>query len=304
MTLLGAVAQARPRAVHGGVPAADDDHVLADLERLAQVGLLHELDAVLDARRGPCPARPTAPGPWRPRMIAIASNCSWSCSKVMSRPMRVLKRKVTPRRSTRRNVHLDRLAREAEGRHADEHRAAGVGQLVEDGHLVAGDGQLARHGDARRAGADHRDAGVARRDPRHVVGDAGGRVPLHEEPLHGADGQRPVDVTAAAGTLAGRGTDVGAHRGHGVGLPGQDVALLEPPFGGEVQVAAAVRADRDRLPGTRCCTGARRRRRAEPGIPGSDRWPNSRNVRPLGRHGLGALPGRQNLASRGVARRE
>ena len=46
-------------------------------------------------------------------------------------------------------VHLDGLARQAEGRHADEHRAAAVGQLVEDGHLVAGDGQLARDGDAR-----------------------------------------------------------------------------------------------------------------------------------------------------------
>ena len=46
---LGAVAQARPRAVHRGVAAADDDDVGADLERLAEVGLLHEVDAVLDA---------------------------------------------------------------------------------------------------------------------------------------------------------------------------------------------------------------------------------------------------------------
>ena len=47
--VLGAVAQARPRAVHRGVAAADDDDVLADLERLAEVGLLHEVDAVVDA---------------------------------------------------------------------------------------------------------------------------------------------------------------------------------------------------------------------------------------------------------------
>ena len=44
-----AVAQAGPRAVHGRVAAADDDHVWPHLERLAQVGLLHEIDAVLDA---------------------------------------------------------------------------------------------------------------------------------------------------------------------------------------------------------------------------------------------------------------
>ena len=47
--VLGAVAEARPRAVHRGVAAADDDDVLADLERLAEVGLLHEVDAVVDA---------------------------------------------------------------------------------------------------------------------------------------------------------------------------------------------------------------------------------------------------------------
>ena len=46
---LGAVAEARPRAVHRGVAAADDDDVGADLERLAEVGLLHEVDAVVDA---------------------------------------------------------------------------------------------------------------------------------------------------------------------------------------------------------------------------------------------------------------
>ena len=37
------------RAVHRGVAAADDDDVGADLERLAEVRLLHEVDAVVDA---------------------------------------------------------------------------------------------------------------------------------------------------------------------------------------------------------------------------------------------------------------
>ena len=47
--VLRAVAQARARAVHRGVATADDDDVVADLDRLAEVGLLHEVDAVLDA---------------------------------------------------------------------------------------------------------------------------------------------------------------------------------------------------------------------------------------------------------------
>ena len=56
------------------------------------------------------------------------------------------------------DVHLDRLAREAERRDADEHRPAAVGQAVEDGDLVAARRELARDGEAGRAGADHGDA--------------------------------------------------------------------------------------------------------------------------------------------------
>ena len=141
-------------------------------------------------------------------------------------------------------VHLDGVTRQPEGRHADEHRAAGHGQLVEDGDLVAGHGQLAGHGQPGRPGADDRDRGVTRRDEGHLVGDARLGMPLDEEALHGADGQRTVDVAAAAGPLAGGRADVGAHGRHRVGLAREDVALLEAALGGQVQVAAAVGAHR------------------------------------------------------------
>ncbi len=195
------------------------------------------------------------------------------------------------------DVHLDCLAREAERGHADEHRAAGVGQLVEDGDLVTGNGELARDGETRRPGTDDRDRRVAGRDERHVIGDARCRVPLDEEPLHGPDGQWSIDVTAAAGAFAGRGTDVGAHRGHGVGFPGQDVALLKPPFRGEVQVATAVGADGTGFLALDVALEPR----------GVDGLNQELLVRIDGqtqgtsvlweRHGLGALPGRTNLAS-------
>ena len=68
-------------------------------------------------------------------------------------------------------------------------------------------------------------------------------MPLHEEPLHRADRERSVDVATAARPLAGRRAHVRAHRGDRVRLARQDVPLLEPPFGGEVEVAPAVRAD-------------------------------------------------------------
>src|ERR671918_2642602 len=72
-------------------------------------------------------------------------------------------------------------------------------------------------------------------------------MPLDEEALHGPDRQRTVDVAPAAGPLAGRRTDVGAHRRDRIRLAREDVALLELTLGGQVQVTAAVRADGTRF---------------------------------------------------------
>src|SRR5439155_288936 len=110
------------------------------------------------------------------------------------------------------NVHLDRLARQAEGRDADEHRPAAVRQAVEDGDPDALHRELASDRETGRSGTDDRDALRSRGDLGHDVGDAGRLVPLHEEALHGPDGERPIDVAAAAGPLAGRGAYVRAHR--------------------------------------------------------------------------------------------
>ena len=182
-----------------------------------------------------------------PAVMAIESKSRWSCSNVMSCPIVVSKTKRTPRRSTSR-TSISMASRGS--------RKAGTpmsivpppyGQAVEDGDLVALGRELARDREAGRPGADDRDALGPGRDLGHHVGDARRLVPLDEEPLHRADRERPVDVAAAAGPLAGRGADVRAHRRDRVRLARQDVALLEPPLGGEVQVAATVRPDRARF---------------------------------------------------------
>ena len=69
-------------------------------------------------------------------------------------------------------------------------------------------------------------------------------MPVDEEALHGADGERLVDVGAATCLLARGGADVAADRRHRVRVAGQDVALLEPTLSGKHQVAPAVRVDR------------------------------------------------------------
>ena len=243
---LGAVAEARARAVHRGVAAADDDHVRPHLERLPEVGLLHEVDAVVDAlelgARDVERDRVHGAGRDGDRIevaLELVEGDVHADRRVEDEP------DAEPLDEP--DVHLDRLARQAERRDADEHRAAAVRQAVEDRDLVALRRELAGDGETGRPGADDRHPLVARRDLRHDVRDARGLVPLDEEPLHRADGERAIDVTPAAGTLARGGADVRAHRRDRVRVARQDVALLEPPFRGEVQVAAAVGPDRARF---------------------------------------------------------
>ncbi len=142
------------------------------------------------------------------------------------------------------DIHLDGFAWQTERGHADEHRAAAVRQAVEHRALVALHGKLARDRESGWTCADDRDPFRAGRDLGHDVRDARGLVPLDEEALHRPDRERTIDVAAAAGALAGCRTDVRAHGRDRVRLARQDVPLLEPALGREVQVAAAIRPDR------------------------------------------------------------
>ena len=143
-----------------------------------------------------------------------------------------------------RDVELDDVTRQPERRHADEGRAAAGRQRLVDVDLVPVGGEILRGGQPGGPGADDRDAlpgGGAHADRvRHVVA----VVPVDEEALHGADGERLVDVRATTRLLARGAADVAADGRDRVRVARQDVPLLEPPLGGEHQVAAAVRVDR------------------------------------------------------------
>jgi hypothetical protein len=243
---IGSVPEARPRAVHRRVAAADDDDVLADLERLAEVRLLHEIDAVIDtvelgARdvEGDRVHRARGDGDRIEVLLERLERDVLADRRVEDEP--------DAEALDEADIHLDRLAREAERGHPDEHRAAAIREAVVDGDLVALRRQLARDRDSRRSRPHDRDPFFPWGDLRHDVGDARRLVPLDEEALHGPDRKRSVDVSAAAGTLARRGTHVRAHRGDRIRVARQDVAFLEPALGGEIQVPAAVRPDRTRF---------------------------------------------------------
>ena len=236
------MAERGARAVHGGITTTDDDDIFADAERLAEVGILHEVHAVDES---------VQVGAWD-----VESNCVHCSSADRNRVVLLLQLlegdvatnlgvvdELHAESLNEAHVGLDCLARKSERRNADEHRAAAVRQAVVDGDLVALHGELARNGEASRPSTDHGDALGAWRDLWCNIGNARRGVPLHQEALHGADCEWSIDVAAAAGALTWRRADVRTHGGDWVRFAGEEVTLFEATLGGKVQVAAAIGAD-------------------------------------------------------------
>ena len=240
---LGAQPQRGARGVHGRVAAADHDDVLADPLLLAEIRLLQEVHAVdnaVDLLAGHVHGdRVHAAGADDHRVVALLELVHGDVTAdldVVVELHAVLGDPV--------DVELDDIARQPEGRDADERGAAARRQRLVDVHLVAVAGQLLGDGQPGRPRADDRHALAAGRADHHVVGHVVAVVPVDQEALHGADRERLVDVSPAAGLLAWCAADVAADGRHRVGVAGQDVALLEATLGGEHQVAPAVGVDR------------------------------------------------------------
>ena len=240
--MIRTVAERGARAVHGGVPAADHHHVAANAERIAKVGGLHKVNAVDE---------PLKVAPWHIKRNRIhGARADGDRVEVflellegdVPADLRVVD-ELHAELLNQAYVRLNRFAWESEGGDADQHGAAAVREAVIDGDLVALDGEFTRNGESGGTGANHRNALGARRDLRCNVRDARGGVPLHQEALHGANRERAINIAAATGALTWSGADVGAHCGDRIRIAGEEVALFELPFGGEVQVAAAVGAN-------------------------------------------------------------
>ena len=142
----------------------------------------------------------------------------------------------TPEREHAVDVLLQRRLRQAVLGDAVAQHAARLGLALEDGGLVAEQGQVAGGGQAARARADDRDLLVVRDrrllGQRHVlVGVVG------DEALEAADGDRLVDLAARAVDLALRGADATADGGEGVGLAGDRVGLGETALADQGHVA-------------------------------------------------------------------
>ena len=98
---------------------------------------------------------------------------------------------------------VDHRFRQAEFRDLRAHEAAGLRVLIEDRHLIAERGKIARHRQRRRAGADTGDALTVLltrlgHQPAHIALIIGG------DALEPADGNRLfLDTAAAAGRFTG-----------------------------------------------------------------------------------------------------
>ena len=143
-----------------------------------------------------------------------------------------------------RDVELDHVARQAEGRHSDQACAAARRKRLVDVHLVAVRGELLGDGQARRSRAHHAHAPASGPCDLHVVGHVVAVMPVDQEALHGADGEWLVDVGAPAGLLTRRAAYIAADRSDRVRVARQDVALFEAALRREHQVTTAVGIDR------------------------------------------------------------
>ena len=142
------------------------------------------------------------------------------------------------------------FAGQAEDRHAGGQHAAGFAVGFEDGDFVADADEVVRHGQAGDAGADHGDPFVIAAIGRQhvvVVGFAIDGVvaglraeAAGDEALERADGDRRIDIAAAAVGLAGRTADAPADGGERVVRAGDAVGVLVAAFGDGGDVAAGI----------------------------------------------------------------
>ena len=236
------MAERGARAVHGGVAATDDNNIFANAERLAEVGIFHEVDAVDEtvqvSTRDVEGDGVHCTGTDRDRVVLLLQLLEGDVATDLG-----VVDELHAESLNEAHVGLDCFAWKSEGRNADEHGAAAVRQAVVDGDLVALHGELACNGEAGGAGADHSNTLGAWRDLWRNIRNAGCGVPLNKEALHCANREWSIDVAAAAGALAWCGADVRTHGGDGVWFAGEEVALFEATLGGEIEVAAAVGAD-------------------------------------------------------------
>ncbi len=256
VNFFGAQPDGGPGGVIGHVPPADNQRLLADLDRLAHVDILDELDSGKD---------PLEIGPLDGEGPAVLETYG-NEGRFVSRLLEVAEREVL---SIHGGIQPD----------LHPHRLDG-GDLRPDqlfGQTVIGDSE-SHHPTRHRRRFEHRDAVtqhgeiMGRRQPRGAAPDDGHlfsrvespgvppgggiaqnlggiaesfhAVLLRHEPLERPDGDRNVDGPPAAGRLAGVAADAAANGGEGVGAPGDGIGLFIIPVGDGLDVPAGIGSHR------------------------------------------------------------
>ena len=181
--LLGALADRRPRAVHRGEAAADDDDALAGVVRVGQAEgggaqVLEAVEHLVGVLAGDAQlVRVVAADRDADRVEALVGRSS----SVKSRPRPGVADHLAAEPGHRLVLGLEDLdlgqavLRDAVAEHAARRRVA-----LEDGHVVAGEQQVVGGGHAGRAGADDRDAPAGRRPAARTA--PAGRRPRRASP--------------------------------------------------------------------------------------------------------------------------
>ncbi len=147
------------------------------------------------------------------------------------------------------HLRFHHAARQAILGNAEVQHAPGDRGGLEDGDRVPHQGQVVRRREPHRSAADHGDLEWQLLDPfragrQRVLGFR--PVALGKEPLQRAYGDGLVDLAAPARGLARVRADAAADAGHGVGIAGIPVRLLEASFGDQADVTPGIGVRRAR----------------------------------------------------------
>ncbi len=237
LTSLAAEPARSAAAVHGRIAAAEDDHPTADLVGMAEGDVGEPVDADVDvacrlvAAGNVEVAAAGRAGADENRVVTFRQHAG---EAVDARPVAGLD---AAHAGDVADLLVDHRFGQAEARDlAADHAAAARLGIVED-DVVAERGEVARHGQRGRAGADQRDAlAVAGfRRPRQAASDV--FLVVGGDALQAADGDGLVlDPSAPAGGLAGPVAGAPEDAGEDIGVPVHHIGVAVAAGGDQANV--------------------------------------------------------------------
>jgi hypothetical protein len=238
------LASGRTRDVHGDIAASDDNHLLADGELVSEINVQQELDATVDAIQvDPGNAEVAASMRTDRDEDGVESLTAKFPDVEVATGGRVKSQLDVPCLEDLSHLRFDNATWKAVFGDAKVEHAACNGGRVEQGYCVPHERQIVGRRESNWAGADDcyligelLDVfrSYIERVPRF------GSVTFGEESLKTSNGNRLVDLAAAASRFAGVRADPPAYAGERIRFASEPIGLFEPPLCNQANIPSGI----------------------------------------------------------------